>query len=61
MLTGSLLSAIAEAVFGHLLQEADLVERARAILSTDPECKVFQTALARACTTILQVQGTLGG
>lgn len=48
MLTEALLSAVAEAVFGYLLQEADLADRARAVLGLDPECKAFQTALARA-------------
>ena len=44
----ALFSAIAEAVFGYLLQESDLAERARAVLGLDPERRAFQTALARA-------------
>jgi hypothetical protein len=37
MLTEALFSAIAEAVFGYLLREADLADRARAALGLDPE------------------------
>ncbi len=44
----ALFSAIAEAVFDYLLQEAGLADRARAVLGTDPERRAFQTALARA-------------
>ncbi|MBC7226280.1 MAG: AAA family ATPase [Thermoflexales bacterium] len=49
MLTEALFSAIAEAVFGYLLQEAGLADRVRAVLGADPERRAFQTALARAC------------
>ena len=42
----ALFSAIAEAVFGYLLQESGLAERARAVLGLDPERRAFQTALA---------------
>ncbi|MCS6845436.1 MAG: hypothetical protein NZ528_14115, partial [Caldilineales bacterium] len=48
MLTEALLAAVAEAVFGHLLKEAGLADRVRAVLGVDPERKAFQTALARA-------------
>ncbi len=48
MLTETLLSTIAEAVFGHLLQEAGMAERVRAVPGVDPERCAFQTALARA-------------
>jgi len=48
MLLEALFSAIAEAVFGHLLQESGLADRARAVLGLDPKRRAFQTALARA-------------
>ncbi|RMF30351.1 MAG: hypothetical protein D6759_12120, partial [Chloroflexi bacterium] len=48
MLTEALLSAVAEAVFGYLLQEAGLADRVRAVLGVDPERRAFQIALARA-------------
>jgi hypothetical protein len=50
MLLESLFSVIAEAVFGYLLQESGLAERARAVLGLDPQRRAFQTALARAYT-----------
>lgn len=50
MLTEALLSAVAEAVFSYLLQEADLANRVRAVLGVDPERKAFKTALAHAYT-----------
>lgn len=50
MLTEALLAAVAETVFGYLLQEAGLADRVRAVLGVDPERKAFQTALARAYT-----------
>jgi len=46
----ALFSAIAEAVFGYLLQESTLTERTRAALGLDPTRRAFQTALARAYT-----------
>jgi len=42
----ALFSAIAEAVFGYLLQESGLAERVRAVLGLDRERRAFQTALA---------------
>lgn len=54
MLPEALLSAVAEAVFGYLLQETDLADRVRAALGVDPERKAFQTALARAYTAFEQ-------
>jgi len=50
MLLESLFSVIAEAVFGYLLRESGLAERARAVLGLDPQRRAFQTALARAYT-----------
>jgi hypothetical protein len=50
MLLEPLFSVIAEAVFGYLLQESGLAERARAVLGLDPQRRAFQTALARAYT-----------
>ncbi len=50
MLPEALLSAVAEAVFGHLLQEAGPAERVRAVLGMDPERRAFRTALAQAYT-----------
>ena len=47
---GSSFSAIGEAVFGYLLQQSGLAERARAVLGLDRERCAFQTALARAYT-----------
>ena len=43
-----LFAALAEAVFGALLQESGLAERTRAALGLDPTSRAFQTALARA-------------
>jgi WD40 repeat protein len=43
----ALFSAIAEAVFGALLQERGLAERTRAALGLDPTRRAFQTALAQ--------------
>ncbi|MDN5274024.1 NB-ARC domain-containing protein [Chloroflexus sp. MS-CIW-1] len=43
----ALFSAIAEAVFGYLLQESTLTERIRATLGLDPTRRAFQTALAQ--------------
>ncbi len=51
MLTEAFFSAVADAVFGYLLEEADLAERVRAVLGVDPERRAFQTALARAYAT----------
>ncbi len=51
MLTEAFFSAVADAVFGYLLEEADLTERVRAVLGVDPERRAFQTALARAYAT----------
>jgi WD40 repeat protein len=50
MLLESLFSVIAEAVFGYLLRESGLAERARAVLGLDPQRRAFQTALVRAYT-----------
>jgi len=50
MLPEALFSAIAEAVFGYLLQQSGLAERARAVLGRDPQRLAFQTALTRAYT-----------
>ena len=44
----ALFAAIADAVFGYLLQQSNLAERARALLGLDPVRRAFQTALARA-------------
>ena len=44
----ALFSAVAEAVFGYLLQEAGLADRVRAVLGVDPERRAFQSALTRA-------------
>jgi hypothetical protein len=46
----ALFSAIAEAVFGYLLQQSGLAERTRAVRGRDPQRLAFQTALARAYT-----------
>lgn len=46
MLTEALLSAVAEAVFGHLLQEANLADRVRAVLGVGPSgeiCKIYDS------------------
>jgi hypothetical protein len=43
MLLEALFSAIAEAVFGYLLQESGLAERTRAVLGRDPQRRAFQT------------------
>ncbi len=51
MLTEALFSAVAEAVFGYLLEESDLSGRVRAVLGVNPERRAFQTALARAYAT----------
>ncbi len=48
MLLEALFSAIAEAVFGYLLQQSGPAERVRAVLGLDPQHRAFQTALARA-------------
>ena len=50
MVLEALFSAIAEAVFGYLLQQSGLAERTRAVLGRDPQRLAFQTALARAYT-----------
>jgi hypothetical protein len=42
-----LFAALAEAVFGALLQESSLAERSRAALGLDPTRRAFQTALAQ--------------
>jgi WD40 repeat protein len=42
-----LFAALAEAVFGALLQESSLAERTRAALGLDPTRRAFQTALAQ--------------
>jgi hypothetical protein len=42
-----LFSAVAEAVFGAMLQESGLAERTRAALGLDPTRRAFQTALAQ--------------
>jgi len=42
----ALFAAIAEAVFGYLLRESGLAERARAVLGLDLERRAFQIALA---------------
>ncbi|MGB9777321.1 MAG: hypothetical protein ACPLYD_14805 [Anaerolineae bacterium] len=47
MLTEALLAAVAEAVFGYLLQESDLASQTRAALGLDPQRRAFQAALAR--------------
>jgi len=46
----ALFAAIAEAVFGYLLQ-SDLAKWARALLGLDPKRRAFRTALARAYAT----------
>ncbi|MFN3763022.1 MAG: hypothetical protein ACK4WK_07465 [Anaerolineae bacterium] len=43
----ALFSAVAEAVFGYLLQEAGLADRVRAVLGVDPQRRAFQAALTR--------------
>ena len=43
MVLVALFSAIAEAVFGYLLQESGLAERTRAVLGRDPQRRAFQT------------------
>jgi hypothetical protein len=53
MLLESLFSAIAEAVFGYLLQSG-LAEWARAVLGMDPQRRAFQTALAGAYNEFAQ-------
>ncbi|WP_448546111.1 NB-ARC domain-containing protein, partial [Roseiflexus sp.] len=47
MLLEPLFAAIAETVFGALLQESGLAERIRAALGRDPTRRAFQTALAQ--------------
>ncbi len=47
MLTEALLFAVAEAVFGYLLQETDLAGRVRAVPGADPGRRAFRAALAR--------------
>ncbi len=47
MLLEPLFAAIAETVFGALLQESGLAERTRAALGLDPTHRAFQTALAQ--------------
>jgi hypothetical protein len=61
MLPEALFSAIAEAVFGYLLQESGLAERARAVLGRDPQRLAFQTALARACTAFARQYPRMDG
>ncbi len=48
MLSEALFSAVAEAVFGHLLQKAGLAGRVCTVLGVDPQHRAFWTALARA-------------
>jgi len=50
MLTEVLLGAVAEAVFGYLLEQAGLAETLRAALGRDPQRLAFQVALGRAYT-----------
>jgi hypothetical protein len=52
MVLETLVSAVAEAVFGYLLRESGLAERARAVLRLDPERRAFQTALAEVCDAL---------
>lgn len=49
MIEEALLAAVAEAVFGRVLQESGLAERVRAGLGLDPRKYAFQVALARTC------------
>ena len=50
MLTEALLGAVAEAVFGYLLEQAGLAEKLRAVLGRDPQRLAFKIALGRAYT-----------
>jgi len=50
MLTEALLGAVAEAVFGYLLEQAGLAEKLRAMLGRDPQRLAFKIALGRAYT-----------
>ena len=50
MLTEALLAAVAEAVFGYLLEQAGLAEKLRAALGRDPQRLAFRVALTRAYT-----------
>ena len=54
MLTEVLLGAVAEAVFGHLLEQAGLAEKLRAALGRDPQRLAFQVALSRAYTAFVR-------
>lgn len=48
MLTEALIAAITEAVFGYLLEESGLADKARSWLGRDPQRLAFQVALAKA-------------